>query len=71
MPRMQKPNVSEMNNYIVCNKRRSCPRIHYKICELCRYSKQCVNFKSFKNMRPDLYPLLEIKKKRFKSKKKK
>lgn len=72
MPRMQKADVSteaclKLTAYIVCNKRGNQPRIHYKICDICRYHKKCISFMSFKESRPDLYPLSKIKDKIAKS----
>jgi len=75
MPRMSKPDVStkvclELTNYLYCDKRRNKPRIHYKLCDLCRYNKKCISFKSFKEKRPDLYPPPVVKKRGSPKKKK-
>lgn len=42
--------------YLYCNKRSNYPRVHRKVCESCKASKKCSQFKSFKLSRPDLYP---------------
>lgn len=48
-------------DYLYCGKKKSNPRLHYKICETkCPFSKNCVYFKVFKNTNPEVYPLQEV-----------
>jgi hypothetical protein len=72
MPEMQKSDVStKLSNYLYCHKKKNKPRMHYSFCEICRYNKNCIYFKTFRKQRPDLYPPLKSKQGIPKKKKKK
>lgn len=42
-------------DYLYCVHRSNQPRVHYKICDSCKYNKKCASFKMFKLNRSDLY----------------
>lgn len=43
-------------DFVWCHNRSSRPRMSYLICERCSHREKCVDFKTFKKERPDLYP---------------
>ena len=59
MPRLRRKNgtqhiegAAEISEYILCNKKKSKPRIHHLVCEnKCRYRKKCKDLAAYKRQR--------------------
>ena len=43
-------------DFLCCNSRSNKPRISYLICVRCIHQKKCLEYKLFRQTRPDLYP---------------